>query len=355
VWKDFQAPEHPYGILKFIKTINSEYSVQRGPLLIHCSAGVGRTGTLVALDSLKQQLNEEGQVAIFNTICDMRHQRNYLVQSLVSCLVRVSEFLWCLTFPVFQKQYIFLYRALLDVAQFGDTELLYKGLAPSVDALKTRSTDSKEQSKLEIQYERIKSIQDDIRKTCAVGSGEENLAKNRSEEVIPFDRNRVILTPIPGRDHSTYINASFIEGYENQESFIIAQDPLESTIGDFWRMISEQSIPTIVMMSEIGDVNNNKCPRYWADDEIQYDHILVKYIQSESCPYYTKREFTVTNCKINDTINVTHFQYNGWPTVDGEVPEVTRGILEIVHQAQTHHQLKTEEDNTPRPMLVHCW
>lgn len=40
VWKDFQAPEHPYGILKFIKTINSDYSVQRGPLLIHCSAGM---------------------------------------------------------------------------------------------------------------------------------------------------------------------------------------------------------------------------------------------------------------------------------------------------------------------------
>lgn len=130
---------------------------------------------------------------------------------------------------------------MLDVAQFGDSELRYKGLAVSVDALKQRTTDSKEQSKLEIQYEKIKSIQDDIRKTCAVGSAEENLAKNRNEEIIPFDRNRVILTPIPGRDHSTYINASFVEGYENQESFIIAQDPLESTIGDFWRMISEQS------------------------------------------------------------------------------------------------------------------
>lgn len=244
---------------------------------------------------------------------------------------------------------------MLDVAQFGDTELRYKGLSASVEALKQRTTDSKEQSKIDMQYDKIKSLQDDVRKTCAVGSGEENLAKNRSEEVIPYDRNRVILTPIPGRDHSTYINASFIEGYDNHESFIIAQDPLESTIGDFWRMISEQSIPTIVMMSEIGDVNNNKCPRYWADDEIQYDHILVKYIQSESCPYYTKREFSVTNCKINDTINVTHFQYNGWPTIVGEVPEVTRGILEIVHQSQAHHQAKTEEDNTPRPMLVHCW
>lgn len=83
-WKDFMAPEHPQGITKFIKRINSEYSLQRGPILVHCSAGVGRTGTFVALDSLSQQLNEEGQVFIFNTICDMRYQRNFLVQSLVS-------------------------------------------------------------------------------------------------------------------------------------------------------------------------------------------------------------------------------------------------------------------------------
>lgn len=84
VWKDFMAPEHPHGIIKFVRTINRIYSVQRGPILVHCSAGVGRTGTLVALDSLMQQLEEEEQVSIYNTVCDLRHQRNFLVQSLVS-------------------------------------------------------------------------------------------------------------------------------------------------------------------------------------------------------------------------------------------------------------------------------
>ena len=54
------------------------------------SAGVGRTGTLVAIDSLLQQLDSEGQVLIFNTICDLRHQRNFLVQS----LVRYSIFIY---------------------------------------------------------------------------------------------------------------------------------------------------------------------------------------------------------------------------------------------------------------------
>lgn len=84
VWKDFMAPEHPHGIIKFIKRMNEAYSLEKGSILVHCSAGVGRTGTLVALDSLLQQLAEEGQVAIFNTVCDLRHQRNFLVQSLVS-------------------------------------------------------------------------------------------------------------------------------------------------------------------------------------------------------------------------------------------------------------------------------
>ena len=52
----------------------------QGPLLIHCSAGVGRTGTLVALDSLTQELDEENQASIYNLIYDLRHQRNFLVQ-----------------------------------------------------------------------------------------------------------------------------------------------------------------------------------------------------------------------------------------------------------------------------------
>lgn len=48
----------------------------------------------------------------------------------------------------------------------------------------------------------------------------------------------------------------------------------------------------------------------------------MRYIQSESCPYYTRREFSVTNVKTNDTVTTTQFQYNGWPTVEGVLPEV---------------------------------
>uniref|UniRef100_A0A182N519 protein-tyrosine-phosphatase n=1 Tax=Anopheles dirus TaxID=7168 RepID=A0A182N519_9DIPT len=292
-WKDFMAPEHPQGITKFINRINAEYSLQRGPILVHCSAGVGRTGTFVALDTLMQQLHEEGQVFIFNTICDMRYQRNFLVQSL--------------------KQYIFLYRALAELAYFGDTEIDQKSLASTIETLKQPSAENVEISRLELQFQRLKAFQEDTRKTTTMGSSEESKPKNRSDSCIPYDKNRVILAPIPGRDNCTYINASFIDGYDDENNFIITQDPMEETIFDFWRMIFEQRIKTIVMFSEIGD-GPSKCPRYWADEEMKYENLLVSYIQSESGPYYTKREFTVTNCKTNDTIHVTQFQYNGLGT-----------------------------------------
>ena len=49
------------------------------------------------------QVEEEGCVSVLNTVCDLRHQRNFLVQSL--------------------RQYIFVYRTLMEWTQFGNTEI----------------------------------------------------------------------------------------------------------------------------------------------------------------------------------------------------------------------------------------
>lgn len=156
----------------------------------------------------------------------------------------------------------------------------------------------------------------------------------------------MILTPLSGKEHSTYINASFIEGYDNSESFIITQDPMECTINDFWRMISEQGISVVVMLSELGE---GKCPRYWPEDEGTYDSITIRYFQAESCPYYTRREMFIRGRDAEDH-RVTHLQYHGWPTVDGEVPEVTRGLIELLDYAQSALVL----NGCSPSMVVHC-
>lgn len=103
LWKDFLAPEQPSWILRFIKRVNEHFSPDRGPILVHCSAGVGRTGTFIAIDSLIPEITSAKTVNIFECVSQLRYQRNFLVQSF--------------------KQYIFIYRALMEFAQFGDTEI----------------------------------------------------------------------------------------------------------------------------------------------------------------------------------------------------------------------------------------
>lgn len=103
-WRDFLAPDQPSWLLRFIKRVNEHYSPDRGPILVHCSAGVGRTGTFLAIDMLINQIDNGAQeINVFDCVSKLRHQRNFLVQSL--------------------RQYIFVYRAIMEYVEFGDTEI----------------------------------------------------------------------------------------------------------------------------------------------------------------------------------------------------------------------------------------
>lgn len=115
-------------------------------------------------------------------------------------------------------------------------------------------------------------------------------------------------------------------------------------------MIVEQNIRSIVMLSETGE---EKCPRYWPekDQETSHDYIKVKYMQSQSFPFYYRREFTVTDTKIDHSCLVTQFQYNGWPVGEGEVPQMDRGVVELI---DTTFKYKETLDKNVGPMVVHC-
>lgn len=189
MWKDFLAPEQPSWLLRFIKRVNEHYVSDRGPLLVHCSAGVGRTGTFVAIDTLLEELEKTEEVDIFSCVAALRKQRNFLVQSL--------------------KQYIFIYRALLEHAQFGDTEIEIQHLRDHYLQLKEKLGNS-EKTGMVLEFEKLGDVIEDP-KTCCLGMMDMNVGKNRYDFIVPYDCNRVILPVSPSRDHSSYINASFVQ------------------------------------------------------------------------------------------------------------------------------------------------
>ncbi|GIY48220.1 tyrosine-protein phosphatase 69D [Caerostris extrusa] len=214
----------------------------------------------------------------------------------------------------------------MEHAQFGDTEIEVRHLRDHYELLKEKVGDT-DKTGLAIEFEKLGDVIEDP-KTCCVGTMDMNVGKNRYDFIIPYDLNRVILPPSPSRDHSSYINASFIQGYDRSLSFIITQDPLETTIVEFWRMIKEQSITTLVMLSEIGE-GKTKCQPYWPTEE-----------EEKICDYI----------KNNEKHTITQFQFQEWPCSAGTVPENTLGLVTLIEAVQQNQ----EKQIGSGPITVHC-
>ncbi|XP_054757509.2 uncharacterized protein LOC129263629 [Lytechinus pictus] len=96
-WPTHSTPKVSRPVLSFVKNIRDELASAKlkGPLVIHCGAGIGRSGVFIALDILLQELKADDRtVDVFAVVAKMRRERCSMVQSLV--------------------QYIFLHRALGD-------------------------------------------------------------------------------------------------------------------------------------------------------------------------------------------------------------------------------------------------
>merc|ERR1712025_943701 len=100
-------------------------------------------------------------------------------------------------------------------------------------------------------------------------------------------------------------------------------------MGDFWRMVVEHNVATMVMLSD----SDGGSWQYWPSDEMTGDRTLNFGYMTVTRVSYVKREFKVANTKAHEELNLTHFSYNEWPgTSEGseevsQVPGSTHGLL----------------------------
>ncbi|NP_001085766.1 protein tyrosine phosphatase, non-receptor type 11, b L homeolog [Xenopus laevis] len=85
-WPDHGVPIEPGGVLSFLEEINAaqKYIPHSGPIVVHCSAGIGRTGTIIVIDMLVDIINRQGldcDIDIPKTIQMVRQQRSGMVQT----------------------------------------------------------------------------------------------------------------------------------------------------------------------------------------------------------------------------------------------------------------------------------
>ena len=74
-------PDEPSPLLHFVRKVMHSNSANAGAMVVHCSAGVGRTGTFLTLYTQLQRIENEGNLDIFNFVQGMRRRRCFMVQT----------------------------------------------------------------------------------------------------------------------------------------------------------------------------------------------------------------------------------------------------------------------------------
>ncbi|XP_036409564.1 receptor-type tyrosine-protein phosphatase F isoform X9 [Megalops cyprinoides] len=326
-WPDHGVPEYPTPILAFLRRVKACNPADAGPMVVHCSAGVGRTGCLIVIEAMLERMKHEKTVDIYGHVTCMRSQRNYMVQT--------------------EDQYIFIHEALLEAATCGNTEVPARNLYAHIQKL-TQVPPGETVTAMELEFKRLANSKAHTSRFISANLPC-NKFKNRLVNIMPFESTRVCLQPIRGVEGSDYINASCIDGYRQQKAYLATQGPLAETTEDFWRMLWEHNSTIVVMLTKLREMGREKCHQYWpAERSARYQYFVVDPMAEYNMPQYILREFKVTDARDGQSRTIRQFQFTDWP--EQGVPKTGEGFIDFIGQV---HKTK-EQFGQDGPITVHC-
>ncbi|PAA48663.1 hypothetical protein BOX15_Mlig014931g2 [Macrostomum lignano] len=192
----------------------------------------------------------------------------------------------------------------------------------------------------------------------------ENAPKNRYRNVLPFDSTRVTLGECGG-----YINASWVrlESGRSRKKvsarYIAAQGPLNSTSGDFWQMVWQESCRLIVMVTKEVEDRVKKCHQYWPTkskgslefkSSVTEEPLLVRFVDEIEYRHFAHTLVEVQGRPRSggEAIRVNLLRFHDWP--DHGAPREAGSVLELLKKANNINLTSGMVGDAEPPMVFHC-
>ncbi|KAK3756429.1 hypothetical protein RRG08_029099 [Elysia crispata] len=241
-WPDKSVPESPWGLVDFhqrVMAVPGSGPVLRViavpepvPVLVHCSAGVGRTGTFIALCNLLQEAEDTGKMNFLDTLWKLRQDRMHTIQT--------------------AAQYMFLHKAALVGHTLAGSTIQVKDMYERLSALESengRSFGQEFEAVVAVcaaTIQQAKESREEPEESVYNNTGSAgNKSKNRLSNILANEAFRPVLIA-EAHNEDTYINAVFVPSLTQSNHDILTQLPLPSTVTDFWRLVTQFNVGLVV-------------------------------------------------------------------------------------------------------------
>ncbi|XP_070183794.1 receptor-type tyrosine-protein phosphatase epsilon-like [Littorina saxatilis] len=323
-WMDHEVPATT-PLVNFWRYVRSRAprTAQAPPLVVHCSAGVGRSGTFIALDIIIDHAEQKAEVNIYNTVDRLRDDRCLMVQN--------------------KNQYVFLHEAVVEAYMSGDSRIQMSDMDTVLPHTVAHHTPS---DRVDREFEALCKMRDCLTApTYTAANLKENRAKNRNPNALPNDKHLVYLTKhVKGRNQ--YINAVYMTTFLQQQGSIMTQLPLPDTLVDMWRLVDGCDVSTIVSIGDVGGKKNVCC--YWPKEAERKIHAGPYTISFKSAAKVGDALFSYMLYMETDTTSreVRVLHYAGWT---GQVADNMADLLHLLTSLHTSHH-----DRGGKPVIVQC-
>jgi protein tyrosine phosphatase len=280
-----------------------------------------------------ERIKAEKTVNVYEFLVGLRKKRVLMVQTLA--------------------QYVFVHDALCEVIRCGDTEIPASRLSSAVESMAQSLpgqtiTGFQEQFQLLDQVSR-RPVEEDFY------SAREHATKNRYPDRLPYPEYSPYLRSSLD-DDSQYINASFIDGYKYHKAYIATQGPLQTTVGDIWRMMWEFKSKVMVMLCNFTEEGHQACHPFWPSNEgesAKYGKIAVTLQSERSFGDFTLRKLFIQKEQLqkgmpqDEGFVVTQFHLTEWP--EHGRPASTGSLVEMLEMIT-----KAQMNSGNRTITVLC-